>query len=226
MSEIKCAGAAAVLQLCDTLIPHVSSSKDQSQYYSLGSHVFLTLILHKSHTAQHCGGSSDEALSTALVRRPSPHPLLFICCPCNPPQNAPHSEATLFCVCLCSRFISKDHFVFCHLLKSTLLMVTVIKAAGGTMVTPRPSLNCGYSSWVCFHNSSLCGGTRAFHHWLQTIEEIEKTLMLNIALVTVWPHSCIHICQISVSYVQSTNDKCSYVHVFVLFKALPCSHSH
>lgn len=135
---MKCAEAAAVLQLCDTLILHIFSSKDQSQYYSVGSHVFLTLILHKSHTAQHCGGSSDDALSTALVRRPSPHPLLFICCPYNPPWNAPHSEATLFCVCSCSRFRSKDHFVFCHLLKSTLLVVTVIKSAGGTMVTPPP----------------------------------------------------------------------------------------
>lgn len=110
VSEIKCAGAPAVLQRCDTLVLHVFSSKDRSQYYSVGSRVFLTLILHKSHTAQHCGGWSDNALSTTLVRRPSPHPLLFICCPCNPPWNAPHSEATLFCVCPCSRFISKDHF--------------------------------------------------------------------------------------------------------------------
>lgn len=69
------------------------------------------------------------------------------------------------------------------------------------MVTPTPhlSLSRGCSSWVCFHNSSLCGGTRAFHHWLQTIEEIEK---LNIAA---WPHSWVHICRIAVSYVQSTN---------------------
>lgn len=119
MSEIKCAGAAAVLQLCDTLLLHVFSSKDGSHYYSVGSHVFLTLILDKSLAAQHCGGWSGHALSSALVRRPSPHPLLFICCPCNPPWNAPHSEATPFCVCSCSRFIPKDHFVSCHLLKST-----------------------------------------------------------------------------------------------------------
>lgn len=67
-------------------------------------------------------------------------------------------------------------------------MITVIKAVGGTIVNPPapPNLSSGYSLWVCFHNSSLCGGTQAFHHWLQTIEEIEKVGCLMLQ----WPQRC------------------------------------
>lgn len=143
--------------------------------------------------------SSDNTLSTTLSRRTSPHPLLFICCSSNPRWNALHSEAALFCVCSCSRFISKDHLVISHLFKSTWLIFTVIKAAGGTMVSPQPQ------QWVFFlclfpqqqsvwrHSGVPSLVTDKGRNW--------KTSMLNTAVVKALPHSWVHICLISVSYV-------------------------
>lgn len=126
-------------------------------------------------------------MSVALVRRrsqhrfrqsPSPHPLFSICCPCNPRWNAPRSESDLFfCVCVSARvYVLYPKDIVCVLsFKKHQAHDHSYQSCLRDYCNPPPlSFSSGYSSWVSFHNSSLCGGSQAFHHWLQTIEEIEK----------------------------------------------------